>query len=217
MELINPEHCFYAYPCSRFLLVNFYLGTCVALIGRRALYLLVAWAIGFVVLHFVLDSGLQLANSIFQAILGAAFGLWLRIILRQRVVLTPMHALKRHRSIFIINCHYLVGGLAFIPASLAVPENGVPYGVYLTLILFWIWIAFVYFANQRKIRRAEKGPSEFTDFTRAVSALALGISSVLLVAAVPMFNDYVASSAGFLAGAGVCWFTFKNRVPIKTG
>lgn len=215
MDLVNPINCYYAYPCNRFLLVHFFLGACTVMMGWQCFYVLTAWLAGFALLQFHVWSITMLLDSLLHAVLGLAFGAFLRYALRHSSLLFTGRALKRHRSTLVSSFQYLIGALPFISASLAIEETGFPYGIVLTIIFFWMWSCFVWFLNQRKIKRLSQGDSEFTAFNRSLAALTTGMSVVLLVAWVPVYNDYVAVSLGTVAAVTVVWLVFKDLTPIK--
>lgn len=212
MFQLDALNCFYASPCSRFVNVHLFLGAVFFLLGRHGLYLGGLWLISFVGLNFLIGSGISLINSFYHAILGLLFGVILRVILSPRELFLPGKTLRHHRSVLVLNCQYLLAALAFIPANLSVEENGFPYGVFLTLMFFWIWVLFVYFVNAGKTERGEPGQdSEFSRFTRSILCLGIGITLVLLTGAIPILNDYLASGLGVAVASITSWILFKEK------
>lgn len=222
MNLFTSElACYYSSPCNRFALSHLFVGTCCALLGRHSGYLAVFWTAIFLQLHFAVGTNVTLLQAGVNALAGLLLGTLLRIVLDWRVCLLTEHTLHRHRNILVVNLQYLLGTAVFIPANLAVKENGVAYGMWLTVIAFWFWLCLVYFSTQKKIQRQARGLSEYVHFNRSFVCLGLGIAVVLLIACIPVFNDYVAVGMGLFAAPLICWLRLRDAVAysksVKTG
>lgn len=213
MELFTSElPCFYSSPCNRFSLSNLFVGTCCSLLGRHCGYLVVFWAALSVQLHLEFGNTVSLVQAVINLAAGLLLGFLLRLVLNWRVCLLTEHSLHRHRNILVVNLQYLIGTIVFVPANLATKENGTAYGMWIATIAFWLWLCLVYFSTQKKIKRQSRGVSEYVHFNRSIVALGLGITVVLLIGCIPMFNDYVVIGMGLLAAPLVCWIRLRGAV-----
>lgn len=216
MEVFDgPLTCFYASPCNRFSLVHLFVTACCVLLGRHCGYLAVVWLAVFLQMHFALGTNIPLFLVGFQAALGLLLGVLLRAVLNWEVCLLTEHTLHRHRSILIANLKFLFGTAVFVPANLAVPENGMAYGMWMTVIAFFLWFGLVYFSGQRRIKRSRTGVSEFVHFNRSMACVGLGFSVLLFVASLPFLGDFQASSVGVLLGPLICWYILRIRFPAR--
>jgi len=186
-----PHKCFFTETCSRLSIVYCLFGLLTVLLGKKSINFGIV-VIVLILLGFAFDKGLTLVESIVYLGVGAALGAELYMLLGTPVLMAESK-LKHKHSMVLFFAQLVALLLAFPFVDATIPETGFIYGVWLSMLGFLQWWAFVMFIN---LKKAKISTLEDDRLMRTYNLILLDGVLLFLPALVSPFSPVIFTSIG---------------------